>query len=213
MNQGQNPILALVRHGQSVWNKENKFTGWSDVDLSPEGIRECLVASERLQGIFFHIAYTSELKRAWRSLEIITDELQYRIPTIRSSALNERHYGQLCGVNKEDAARIYGEEQVIKWRRGFRDRPPDGESLEDTARRVILFFQCIIAKDLGSDKNVLVVAHGNSLRALAMYIENLGENDVTKLEIPTGECLFYEIDKSLPVAQLRISRNPSKLLA
>lgn len=192
------PLLVLVRHGQSTWNKENRFTGWVDVDLSDEGVRECSRAAEALRGKTFDIAFTSVLARAARSLELILGELRYaEVPIVRSAALNERHYGDLQGMNKDEARAKWGKEQVEKWRRGFHDRPPAGESLADTCKRVLPFFKSAIVPALAAGKNALVVAHGNSLRALAMELDMIAEREIPHLEIPTGVPIFYAFTDGL----------------
>lgn len=184
--------LTLVRHGQSQWNKENRFTGWVDVDLSQEGIIECQKLAKKLKRRPFDVVYTSELKRAWRSVEIILAELKAMSFVIRHSALNERHYGDLQGMNKDEARERFGKEQVHRWRRGYRDRPPGGESLEDVSRRVIPYFERTIYQDvIGCGRSALVVAHGNSLRSIVMHIEKLTEEEVVAFEIPTAQPIFY----------------------
>ena len=184
--------LILIRHGESTWNKENKFTGWTDIDLSEEGVLECGSAAKQLQNFHFDIAYTSRLIRAWRTLDIIAEELgRHALKKVRRKALNERHYGELQGMDKDEARRRFGEEQVTLWRRGFHDRPPGGESLADTRERVLLFFKKEVLPSLFEGKNILIVAHGNSLRALIMYLERLDERQVQELEVPTGRARFY----------------------
>lgn len=185
-------LLVLVRHGQSTWNKENRFTGWVDVGLSEDGIQECRRAAEALRGTTFDIAFTSVLARAEQSLALILEELNLvHIPVVRVAALNERRYGDLQGMNKDEARARFGKEQVEKWRRGFRDRPPAGESLADTCERVLPFFRTAIVPALAEGKDALVVAHGNSLRALAMELDKLSEEEVPHFEIPFGAPLFY----------------------
>lgn len=186
------PLLVLVRHGQSTWNKENRFTGWVDVGLSEEGIHECRRAAAKLRGRAFDVAFTSHLARAEQSLKLILEGLNLaHIPVVRDAALNERHYGDLQGMNKDEARAKWGKEQVEKWRRGFHDRPPAGESLADTCRRVLPFFKTAIVPALAEGKHTLVVAHGNSLRALAMELDTLSEEEVPHFEIPFGTPLFY----------------------
>jgi 2,3-bisphosphoglycerate-dependent phosphoglycerate mutase len=217
--------LVLVRHGESQWNKENKFTGWVDVDLSDKGKQEAKRAGEILkkEGYTFDIAYTSVLKRAIRTLWIILDEMDLMwIHVIRSWRLNERMYGALQGLNKSEMAAKYGEEQVHIWRRSY-DVPPPAltkdsdmypgkdrryaelkekeipltECLKDTVARVIPFWKKEIAPKIKSGKRVLVAAHGNSLRALVKYIDNIADADIVGMNIPTGMPLVYELDKNL----------------
>ena len=187
------PILALVRHGQSLWNHENRFTGFVDVPLTEQGRAEARKAAEALQGLKFDVAYTSALSRAQETLAILLDTLGQRPPVIRDAALNERHYGDLQGLNKADAAREFGEKQVHIWRRSYDVPPPNGESLEMTAKRVLPFFDRAIAGDLRQVKNVLVVAHGNSNRSLVMRLDKLSGETVVGLELATGVPLVYEI--------------------
>jgi len=184
--------LILVRHGQSVWNLENRFTGWKDVDLSPLGIEEAKAAGEKLKSVKIDIAYTSVLIRAKHTLEIIQDVagLQH-IPVIENKALNERMYGDLEGLNKADTAAKFGEEQVRIWRRSFDIAPPGGESLKDTYDRVIPYFKSHIEKDLNKGLTTLVVAHGNSLRALIMFLDKLSPEEILKIEIATGVPITY----------------------
>ncbi|NOK15242.1 2,3-bisphosphoglycerate-dependent phosphoglycerate mutase [Corallococcus exercitus] len=187
------PILALVRHGQSLWNHENRFTGFVDVPLTEQGRNEARKAADALKGLKFDVAYTSALSRAQETLAILLDTLGQRPPVIRDAALNERHYGDLQGLNKADAAKEFGEKQVHIWRRSFDVPPPNGESLEMTAKRVLPFFDRAIAGDLRQGKNVLVVAHGNSNRSLVMRLDKLSGETVVGLELATGVPLVYEI--------------------
>ncbi|MCG2883112.1 MAG: 2,3-bisphosphoglycerate-dependent phosphoglycerate mutase [Candidatus Nanopusillus sp.] len=190
------PILCLIRHGESLWNKENRFTGWVDVPLTDKGREQAKRAGEILKSlnIKFDIAYTSLLSRAIETLEIIIKTLGYNIPVIKDISLNERHYGDLQGLNKDKVAEIYGKEQVRLWRRSLRVRPPNGESLEDTQKRTIPFFERAIKGDLELNKNVLVVAHGNSLRSIVSYIENLNEEQILNLEIEPAVPILYDYD-------------------
>jgi len=190
------PILCLIRHGESLWNKENRFTGWVDVPLTDEGREQAKKAGEILKSlnIKFNIAYTSLLSRAIETLEIIIKTLGYNIPVIKDISLNERHYGDLQGLNKDKVAEIYGKEQVRLWRRSLKVRPPNGESLEDTQKRTIPFFERAIKGDLELNKNVLVVAHGNSLRSIVSYIENLNEEQILNLEIEPAVPILYDYD-------------------
>ena len=197
------PLLALVRHGQSLWNHENRFTGFVDVPLTDVGRAEAKKAAESLQGLKFDVAYTSALSRAQETLAILLDALGQRPPTIRDAALNERHYGDLQGLNKADAAKEFGEQQVKLWRRSYNVPPPNGESLEMTARRVLPFYERAIAGDLRQGKNVLVVAHGNSNRSLVMKLDKLTGEQVVGLELATGVPLVYEIGQDGQVVSKR----------
>lgn len=188
-------FLVLLRHGESQWNLENRFTGWVDVDLSPKGELEAKQAGEKLRGIPLDKVYTSVLKRAIRTAEIVLTVLdKTNLPVIRDAALNERHYGDLQGLNKAETAKKYGEQQVHLWRRSYDIRPPNGESLQDTAARVLPYWHTTILPDLKAGKNLLVAAHGNSLRALVMYLDGLTREEVLDLNIPTGVPLLYEFD-------------------
>ena len=187
------PILALVRHGQSLWNHENRFTGFVDVPLTEKGRAEARQAARSLEGLKFDVAYTSALTRAQETLALILESLGQRIPVIRDAALNERHYGDLQGLNKEDAAKRWGDDQVKKWRRSYDIPPPNGESLEMTAKRVLPFYERAISGDLRLGKNVLVVAHGNSNRSLVMQLDKLTGEQVVGLELATGVPLVYEL--------------------
>jgi 2,3-bisphosphoglycerate-dependent phosphoglycerate mutase len=186
--------LALVRHGQSLWNLEDRFTGWVDVPLTDEGRREARRGAERLRDVLFDVAYTSVLSRAQETLEIILQALGQRPPVIRDPALNERHYGDLQGLNKKKTAEKYGAEQVKLWRRSYDVRPPNGEALKNTAERTLPFFERAILGDLQIGKNVLVVAHGNSNRSIVMELDQLAPEQVVALELATGVPLVYEID-------------------
>ncbi|MFZ8856554.1 MAG: 2,3-bisphosphoglycerate-dependent phosphoglycerate mutase [Candidatus Nanopusillus sp.] len=190
------PVLCLIRHGESLWNKENRFTGWVDVPLTDNGREQAKKVGEILKSlnIKFDIAYTSLLSRAIETLEIIIKTLGYNIPVIKDISLNERHYGDLQGLNKDKVAEIYGKEQVKLWRRSLKARPPNGESLEDTQKRTIPFFERAIKGDLELNKNVLVVAHGNSLRSIISYIENLNEEQILDLEVEPAVPTLYDYD-------------------
>ena len=189
------PTLVLVRHGQSLWNLENRFTGWVDVPLSELGVAEARRAGELLEGFRFDVAYTSALTRAQETLRILLETMGAQLPVIRDQALNERHYGDLQGLNKEDTAKRYGVDQVKLWRRSYDVPPPNGESLEMTAKRTLPFFDRCIAGDLRQGKNVLVVAHGNSNRSIVMQLDHLTGEQVVALELATGAPLVYEIEK------------------
>jgi 2,3-bisphosphoglycerate-dependent phosphoglycerate mutase len=201
-----NNILVLVRHGESEWNKLNLFTGWRDVDLSETGIEEAKRAGALIkkEGMHFDIAFTSALKRAQRTLDIILDELgQTGLETIKDQALNERDYGDLAGLNKDDARKRWGEEQVHIWRRSYDVAPPGGESLKDTAARVLPYYEARIWPEVKAGKNVIVAAHGNSLRALVMKLDNLSRDEVLKLNLATGAPIIYRLDSDGKVIEKR----------
>ncbi|MFB3764169.1 MAG: 2,3-diphosphoglycerate-dependent phosphoglycerate mutase [Methanotrichaceae archaeon] len=221
------PILVLLRHGQSLWNKEGRFTGWTDIDLSDKGVGEARDAGRLLKscGMLFDVAYTSVLKRAIRTLWIVLDEMDLMwIPIITCWRLNERNYGALQGVSKKEVEERYGPEQIHKWRRGFTDQPPamdlsngryssvlcdpryrdleedqipKGESLKDTLVRLLPCWENKIAPDLKEGKKVFVSSHGNTLRALAKHIEGISDEDIERFEIPTGIPLAYRLDEDL----------------
>ena len=218
--------LALVRHGQSVWNLQNRFTGWIDVPLSLHGEGEAHQAAKSLHEskIRFDTAYTSTLVRAHQTLDILLSDLGLSaapplaspgplpvassppsvsglpsIPVLKDAALNERHYGELQGMDKDQMRAKYGVEQVKLWRRSYDVRPPGGECLADTAARAWPFYQRAVEPDLSAGKNVLISAHGNSLRAIVMHLDNLGKEQVMALEIPTGVPHIYEFDRELRV--------------
>jgi 2,3-bisphosphoglycerate-dependent phosphoglycerate mutase len=189
-------ILVLVRHGQSEWNLKNLFTGWRDVGLTEKGIAEAKAAGDKLreQGLDFDIAYTSALKRAQDTLTLMLEELgQPGLETVKDQALNERDYGDLTGLNKDDARKKWGEEQVHIWRRSYDVAPPGGESLKDTLARTLPYYMHRIQCDVLSGKTVLVSAHGNSLRALIMAIEGLTPDEILKRELDTGVPIVYEL--------------------
>ena len=190
------PSLILVRHGQSVWNASNRFTGWTDVDISDQGVEEAEEAGRELSAIRIDVVHTSDLVRAQRTAEIIMrhNEASDGAPTKYDWRLNERHYGALQGLNKAETAEKHGAEQVHVWRRSFDVAPPEGESLEMTAERTIPYFTEEIVQDLADDKSVLVSAHGNSLRSIVMHIEGISPEDIVSLEIPTGEPIHYEYE-------------------
>jgi 2,3-bisphosphoglycerate-dependent phosphoglycerate mutase len=191
--------LILVRHGQSVWNASNRFTGWTDVDLSEQGVEEAEDAGRQLADIRIDIVHTSDLVRAQRTAEIIMrhNKTSGNVPTKYDWRLNERHYGALQGLNKAETAEKHGAEQVHIWRRSFDVAPPDGESLEMTAERTIPYFTEEIVPDLVSGKNVLVSAHGNSLRSIVMHIDGISPDDIVSLEIPTGEPILYSYEEGV----------------
>jgi 2,3-bisphosphoglycerate-dependent phosphoglycerate mutase len=198
--------LVLIRHGQSLWNLENRFTGWVDVPLTAKGQTEARRAGELVRDITFDVAYTSVLRRAEETLELVMSVAGQRLPVIRDAALNERHYGDLQGLNKADTAKRYGEDQVKIWRRSYDVAPPNGESLELTARRTLPFYDRAIGGDLRLGKNVLVVAHGNSIRSIAMKLDNLSPEQVVALELETGVPLVYEMTEDLRVASKQIRK-------
>ena len=216
--------LVLVRHGQSIWNLENKFTGWTDVGLSDKGVKEAIDAGKTLKklGYTFDVAYTSLLKRAQDTLNIILKELDLNIEINKTYKLNERHYGALQGLNKDETRQKYGEEQVRLWRRSAEVKPPAltkddprypgndpiykdipeselplTENLVDTIKRVVSYYESTIIPDLILGKKIIIVAHGNSLRGLVKYLDNLSDEEVMNLEIPTGAPLVYELDDNL----------------
>ena len=193
-------ILVLVRHGESQWNLENRFTGWVDVALSPKGTEEAAAAGERLkkENIHFDIAYTSDLKRAQNTLKLILEKLgQTSIPIEKNQALNERHYGDLQGLDKAETAKKFGDEQVKIWRRSYDIAPPNGESLKDTAARTLPYFETKIEKDLKAGKNVIVAAHGNSLRSIVMHLDKLTKEQVLELNLGTAIPIIYQFDSKL----------------
>lgn len=189
--------LVLVRHGQSEWNALNLFTGWKDVGLTQKGIDEATLAGQLLksEGISFDIAFTSALKRAQHTLEIILAEMgQSDLEVIKDQRLNERDYGNLSGLNKDDARKKWGEEQVHIWRRSFDVPPPGGESLKDTAERTLPYYDEAIVPQLIAGKTVIVAAHGNSIRSLVMRLEELSPEEIVKVEIATGVPIIYRLD-------------------
>ena len=217
--------LVLLRHGESIWNKENRFTGWTDVDLSRKGIKEARDAGQVLKekGYTFDVAFTSVQKRAIRTLWLVLDEMDLMwIPVYRSWRLNERHYGALQGLNKSETAAKYGEEQVLIWRRSYDIRPPSlektderypgndpiyadlderdiplTECLKDTVERFLPYWHEVLAPTIKSGKRVIISAHGNSLRALVKYLDHISDDDIVRLNIPTGIPLVYELDEAL----------------
>lgn len=217
--------LVLLRHGESTWNKENRFTGWTDVDLSEKGIGEAHEAGKLLKngGFNFELVFTSVLKRAIGTMEIVLEEMNLKnLPIKKSWRLNERHYGALQGLNKAETAAKYGEDQVKVWRRSYDIQPPAltqdderypgkdpvykdlakselplTECLKDTVERFLPYWEKEIAPEVKAGKNVLIVAHGNSLRALVKYLDNISDQEITELNIPTGVPLVYELDENL----------------
>lgn len=221
--------IVLLRHGESTWNQENRFTGWTDVDLTPQGIQEAQNAGRLLRehGFAFDIAYTSVLKRAIRTLWIVLDEMdQMWIPVQHTWRLNERHYGALQGLNKAETATQYGDEQVLIWRRSYDVRPPAltiddsryagmdpryknlahddiplTECLKDTVARFLPYWNTTIAPQVQAGKSIIIAAHGNSLRALVKYLDNISDADILNCNIPTGVPLIYELDDNLKPIQ------------
>lgn len=233
--------VVFLRHGESIWNKENRFTGWTDVDLSEKGIEEAREAGRVLkrEGYAFDIAYTSVLKRAIRTLWLVLDEMDLMwIPVIRDWRLNERHYGALQGLNKSEMAAKFGEQQVKIWRRSY-DIPPPAlektdprypgfdprykdlsevelpltECLKDTVARALPCWHDRIVPDILAGKRVLVAAHGNSLRALVKYLDNISDQDIVELNIPTGMPLVYELDENLKPLNRYYLGDPEKVKA
>ena len=189
------PDLILLRHGQSQWNLENRFTGWVDVPLSSKGEEEARAAGDKLRGRHIDVLLTSVLRRAIDTATLALDAAGIAgVPTERDEALNERMYGDLQGKNKAEAAAEFGADQVKIWRRSYDVRPPGGESLADTAARVLPYWESHVLPALRAGKNVLIAAHGNSLRALVMHLDGLTHAQVLELEIPTGRPLLYDID-------------------
>jgi len=231
--------LTLLRHGESLWNMENRFSGWSDIDLSDHGRIEAQEAGRTLrsEGYQFDVAYTSVLKRAIRTLWIVLDELdQMWIPVERSWRLNERHYGALQGLNKAETAKRFGDDQVLIWRRSYDIKPPAlektderypvhdpryrelddrdlplTECLKDTVERFLLYWQGSIAPAVKAGKRVIIVAHGNSLRALVKYLDNVSDKEIVALNIPTGIPLVYELDKELRPVRHYYLGNPENV--
>lgn len=199
--------LVLVRHGQSEWNEKNLFTGWRDPDLTAKGIEEARAAGRALKAAQakFDIGYTSNLQRAQKTCALLLEELQRSdLPVTRHEALNERDYGDLSGLNKDDAREKWGEEQVHIWRRSFDIPPPGGESLKDTAERVLPYFDAEIMPQIKAGQNILIAAHGNSLRALVMQLDGLTREEVIDVNIGTGEPYCYQLDANGVVISKKI---------
>jgi 2,3-bisphosphoglycerate-dependent phosphoglycerate mutase len=196
--------LVLLRHGESQWNLENRFTGWVDVPLSPRGIQEAKDAGVKLRSFTFDRAFTSVLARANETLRLVLETIgQTGIPIEKDKALNERMYGELQGLNKDETVKKYGEAQVKIWRRSYDVCPPGGESLKDTSERVLPYYEQTIKPYLLKGEAILVAAHGNSLRALIMELEQLSREQVLELNVPTGAPLLYELDKTGKVVDHR----------
>jgi 2,3-bisphosphoglycerate-dependent phosphoglycerate mutase len=196
-------LLVLVRHGQSEWNLKNLFTGWRDVDLTEQGVTEARSAGRKLksQGLRFDVAFTSVLKRAQRTLTLMLEELgETNIPIVMDQALNERDYGELVGLNKDDARKKWGDEQVLIWRRSYDIAPPGGESLRDTAARVLPYYIQEILPRVMRGERVLIAAHGNSLRALVMVLDRHTTESIVKLNIDTGVPMIYRLNADSTVA-------------
>jgi 2,3-bisphosphoglycerate-dependent phosphoglycerate mutase len=200
-------LLVLLRHGESQWNLENRFTGWVDVPLSPKGEEEARQAGEKLKatGVHFDMVFTSVLQRAIRTMEITLEVLgQSGVPVEQDQALNERHYGDLQGLNKAETAQKFGEEQVHIWRRSYDVPPPGGESLKDTAARTLPYFEAKILPTVKAGKTVLVAAHGNSLRSVVMMLDQLTKEQVLELNLGTGVPIIYELDEQGKVKEKQI---------
>ena len=196
--------LILVRHGISEWNKLGLWTGWKDPELAPEGYEEARKAGKSIKDITIDIAYTADLKRTISTLETIRKEIgKTELETVINMALRERNYGDLAGKNKWEVKEKYGDEQFMKWRRGWDEPIPNGESLKDVYKRVIPYYKSVIIPKLNSDQNVLIVGSGNSLRALVKYLENIPDDEIAKLEIGLGEVYVYQIP---PVSHIILSR-------
>ena len=198
MKEGKNNFLVLVRHGQSEWNEKNLFTGWKNPNLTEQGIEEARKAGSKIKSINldFDLHFTSELLIAQITGEIIQREIDQQIKTIKNIALNERDYGDLSGLNKDEARKKWGEKQVHLWRRSYDTPPPGGESLKDTSERVSPYFKKTIKPEIKMKKNILITAHGNSLRALVKNIEDIAATDIVKLEIATGEPIIYSFSNN-----------------
>jgi len=235
------PQLVLIRHGESEWNKANRFTGWKDVDLSEKGRAEAAAAGKLLkaEGFTFDAAFTSVLKRAIRTLWIVLDEMDLMwLPVTKSWLLNERHYGALQGLNKSETAAKYGDEQVLIWRRSYdippgelgpdderylgsdpryasipQDEFPLTECLKDTVARVVPFFESEIAPQIREGKRLIIAAHGNSLRALVKYLDNVPDDEIVSLNIPTGIPLVYDLDENLKPISSRYLGDPEAIKA
>lgn len=233
--------LVLLRHGESTWNKENRFTGWTDVDLSEKGVEEAYEAAKLLKegGYTFDLAFTSVLKRATRTLDIVLKEMEHKeIPVIYSWKLNERHYGALQGLNKAETAEKYGEAKVMQWRRDYDTRPPAltnddprypgndplyadldekdiplTECLKDTVERFLPYWESNIVPELKAGKKIIIAAHGNSLRALVKYLDNIPDEEIVGLNIPTGIPLVYELDENLKAIRHYYLGDPEKVAA
>ena len=197
------PSLVIVRHGQSAWNLENRFTGEVDVALTPLGREEARAAGEKLQSFSFSHGFTSVLQRAIETMTLLLETSKHpNLPVSRDAALNERNYGELQGLNKAEVAKKYGDHQVAVWRRSYAIRPPGGESLQDTAVRVLAYYGKEIVPLLKQGQDILIVAHGNSLRSLMMYLEQLSEEAIAEVNLPTGTPRVYSLNEQLKIEKV-----------
>jgi 2,3-bisphosphoglycerate-dependent phosphoglycerate mutase len=194
----------MMRHGESAYNLENRFTGLVDVPLSKRGIEEGEAAAVKLKPYKIDVAYTSKLKRAIDTLRIILNARTNAVPEFENAALNERNYGDLQGLNKAEVAKQYGDKQALIWRRSYNTAPPGGESLKDTAGRVVPYFKTVISQDLKKGRNVLIVAHGNSLRALFKELDTISDDDIAHLNLETGKIYLYRLDSDLKIISREI---------
>jgi 2,3-bisphosphoglycerate-dependent phosphoglycerate mutase len=195
------PTLILLRHGQSQWNLENRFTGSADIELTSQGEQEAKNAGSLLKSFPIDLAFTSALRRAIHTLNIVLAEIGIQVPIAKSPALNERNYGDLQGLDKAETIKKYGSDKVLTWRRSFDTRPPAGESLKDTFDRVVPYYEKEILPCLMEGKSVLIVAHGNSLRALMMHLEHLSKTQVESVEIATGVPRIYEFEEDMKLVK------------
>ena len=202
--------LILVRHGQSVYNEENRFTGWKDVDLTQKGINEAIASASLLKDISIDLAFTSNLMRAQKTLNLILKELDLELDITKNEALNERDYGSLVGQNKFEAAQKYGEEQVQIWRRSYDIPPPDGESLKMTLERTVPYFKDNILPILAKGNNIIISAHGNSIRSIVMYLLSISQEDILKTEIGWCEPWVFDLNDNQEVVKLDIMCSSSK---
>ncbi len=196
------PQLIIIRHGESQWNLENRFTGWVDVPLSSRGEEEAKIAGTKIKPYHIDKCFTSGLQRAQNTLLLaLKDSEKLSLPIEKSQSLNERHYGDLQGLNKSETAKKFGDEQVHLWRRSYDIAPPNGESLKDTVDRVKPYWNQVIEPELLNGKNILITAHGNSLRAITMIIEKLSPEEIMKVEIPTGQPILYVLGNDLDIQE------------
>jgi 2,3-bisphosphoglycerate-dependent phosphoglycerate mutase len=202
--------LILVRHGQSTYNEENRFTGWKDVDLTDKGVNEAISSASLLEGISIDLAFTSNLMRAQKTLDLILKGLDIELNITKNEALNERDYGSLVGQNKFEAAQKYGEEQVQIWRRSYDIPPPDGESLKMTLERTVPYFKNTILPLLAENNNIIISAHGNSIRSIVMYLLSISEEDILKTEIGWCEPWVFDLNEDQEVVSLDIMHSSSK---
>tara|TARA_Y100001960_G_C14491979_1_gene737193 strand:- start:19 stop:675 length:657 start_codon:yes stop_codon:yes gene_type:complete len=202
--------LILVRHGQSTYNEENRFTGWKDVDLTNKGVNEAVSSASLLEDISIDLAFTSNLIRAQKTLNLILKELKLELNITKNEALNERDYGSLVGQNKFEAAQKYGEEQVQIWRRSYDIPPPDGESLKMTLERTVPYFKNTILPLLAKNNNIIISAHGNSIRSIVMYLLSISEEDILKTEIGWCEPWVFDLNDNQEVVSLDIMYSSSK---